>query len=114
LSLVTTTLGTIVEDPDRVHEDALSAGTAARTVPFLASFPKLERTYLGGIYRDERSEKWHKFPYDCEECVRPRDHRSIFRGLVEQICEAFKSRVLNPNVRIEGILETRYGCNTGR
>jgi len=106
LSLLTEGEETVVGEP----QDALSASTAARTVPFLASFPKLERACLGGLYRDERAGEWQKFAYDYDVCDRPRDHRSIFRALVEQICEAFKSRVLNPNLRIEGLLEHTFGC----
>lgn len=45
-------------DDDEDSPVTLSVGTATRSVSFLASFPKLERAYLGGM-----SKTWHKFPY---------------------------------------------------
>jgi hypothetical protein len=81
-------------------------------VPFLAFFPKLERAYLGGLYRDVVGTI--KYPYFNNHCERPRDHRSIFRSLVENICGAFQARVLNPNLRIRGVLEAgQFRCEEG-
>ena len=96
LSLVTTT-------EDGV-EDALSVGTATRSVPFLISFSKLKRAFLGGLFRDHDDEQWNKITYWRSSCREPEDHLSVFRGLVDHLCGAFQSRSLSPSLRLEGFL----------
>ena len=101
------------------EEDQLSAGTATRAVPFLSSFPKLERAFLGGIYEDFG---WHKFSYTHSECTYPSDHLHIFRGLVDHFCGAFQSRLLSVNLNLGGVLDINQlacgadvgGLNNGR
>ena len=97
LSLVTTT-----EDGE---DDALSVGTATRSVPFLISFSKLKRAFLGGIWRDRDEEEWLKYPYQCSSCLEPEDHLSVFRGLVDHLCGAFQSRSLSQSLHLEGVFD---------
>ena len=62
----------------------------------------LKKAYLGGIRRRETKQK---YPHNCDNCEEPMDHRCVFRGLVDQICGAFKYRVLSSEVRIGGMLD---------
>ena len=100
LSLVTTT-----EDGDEDAEDTLSVGTATRSVPYLTSFPKLKRVFLGGLFRDPDDGKWIFFRYWHSSCREPEDHLTVFRGLVEHLCGAFQSRSLSPSLHLEGVLD---------
>ena len=95
LSLVTPT-----ED-----EGIRSVGTATRSVVFLTTFPKLKCAFLGGIVREPDVEEWTKFSYDHGYCTAPKDHLSVFRGLVEHLCGAFQSRSLSPSLHLEGGFE---------
>ena len=105
------------EDGDEA-EDILSAATATRSVLFLTSFPKLERAFLGGIFptvtfrRRVFSKVFSKIPYHCSDCHEPKDHLSVFRGLVDQLCGAFRSRSLSPSLHLEGFIEDKqWGCD---
>ena len=85
--------------------DILSADTATRSVPFLIAFPKLKRAYLGGFFRDTGEEEWFKYPYRYSSCREPEDHLSVFRGLVDHLCGAFRSRSLSPSLYLNGVFE---------
>jgi len=74
-------------------------------VPYLTSFPKLKRVFLGGLFRDHDDEKWNKSSYWHSSCREPEDHLTVFRGLVEHLCGAFQSRSLSPSLRLEGVLD---------
>ena len=87
------------------NEDILSADTAARSVPFLMTFPKLTHAFIGGIWRDPELEQWKKFPYTEHNCIEPKDHLSVFRGLVDYLSGAFRSRSLSPSLHLKGIVE---------
>ena len=89
------------EDGD---EDTLSVGTASRSVLFLASFPKLKRAYLGGLWSTS------KFSYSHHSCREPKDHLSVFRGLVDHLCGAFRSRSLSPSLHLEGVFDDQLDC----
>ena len=105
LSLVTTN-----EDGD---EDILSADTATRSVPFLMAFPKANLAFLGGIWRND-NEEWSKIFYSKTTCIEPEDHLSVFRGLADHLCGAFRSRSLSPCLHLEGIAEqnkVQVACN---
>ena len=97
LSLVTTDEGG--------DEDILSADTATRSVPFLISFPKLQRAFLGGLWWDPDDLKWSKIAYGEPICDEPKDHLAIFRGLVDHLCGAFRSRSLSPSLHLKGVFE---------
>ena len=93
-------------------EDTLSAETATRSVPFLISFPKLKRAFLGGVYLDPEDEEWMRIPYLHIPCTAPKDHQSVFRGLVDYLSGAFRSRSLSPTLHLEGIVEEdQLDCN---
>ena len=92
------------EDGD---EDTLSVGTASRSVLFLASFPKLKRAYLGGLWGNS------KFSYSHHSCQEPKDHLSVFRGLVDHLCGAFRSRSLSPSLHLEGVFDDQLDCYDG-
>ena len=87
------------------NEDILSADTAARSVPFLMTFPKLTHAFIGGIWRDPELEQWKKFPYTEHNCIEPKDHLSVFRGLVDYLSGAFRSRSLSPSLYLKGFVE---------
>ena len=87
------------------NEDILSADTASRSVPFLMTFPKLKRAFIGGIWRDPHEDQWRKFPYMEHNCIEPKDHLSVFRGLVDYLSGAFRSRSLSPSLYLKGFVE---------
>ena len=87
--------------------DTLSVGTASRSVLFLASFPKLKRAYLGGLWGNS------KFSYSHHSCQEPKDHLSVFRGLVDHLCGAFRSRSLSPSLHLEGVFNDQLDCYDG-
>ena len=92
------------EDSDK---DTLSVGTATRSVPFLISFPKLKRAFIGGFFQDPYTEEreWEKITYINSSRNEPKNHLAIFRGLVDHLCGAFQSRSLIPNLQLQGVLE---------
>ena len=95
------------------EDDILSAGTATRSVPFLISFPKLKRAFLGGLFWD--GEEWSKMPYLPSICREPEDHLTIFRGLVDYLCGAFQSRSLSSSLHLEGVFERQQvKCHESR
>ena len=103
LSLVKEAEEAPVED-EVDDEFILSADTATRSAFFLTTFPKLKRTFLGGVYWDPGLNKWEKFPYYHTACIEPNDHLSVFRGLIDHLCGAFRSRSLSPSLHLGGVL----------
>ena len=55
-----------------------------RVVPFLVSFPKLEKAFVGGGYSHNRNEE--KLEYNIVYCDEPENHETLFRSLIEQFC----------------------------
>ena len=62
----------------------LCARTLLRVVPFLVSFPKLEKAFVGGGYSHNRNEE--KLEYNIVYCDEPENHETLFRSLIEQFC----------------------------
>ena len=105
LSLVTHTPMPAVFDEDTPEpEDTLSVGSVTRSVPFLISFQKLERAFLGG-WQLSSSGRRFKLPYLAPACVEPKDHKTVFGGLVDHFCGAFQCRSLSPSLHLEGVFE---------
>ena len=111
LSLITAT----EDDGDTHHhtlEITLSVGTATRSVPFLMTFPKLKRAFLGGLHWYANSEDWLKCMYTHSSCHGPEDHRLVFQGLVDHLCGAFQSRSLSPRLKLGGVIgEGQLQCS---
>ena len=103
INILSLIASTEADDEDQ-DGDILSADTATRSVPFLMTFPKLKLAFLGGLLWDGLG--WSKKRYEEVICDEPKDHLAIFRGLVDHLCGAFRSRSLSLSLHIEGIVET--------
>ena len=95
------------ENFDRRH--SLCPRTLLRIIPFLVSFPRLEKAFVGGGY-DRNGEK---LQYSTDYCIEL--HNNLFRILVEQFCVEFKSGGLPPKLHLRGILpesmdDSRFYC----
>ena len=87
---------TTCREIDGVLEQELSVDTAMHIVPFLTAFSKLTVSFLGG-YGDLPE-------YDSVSCVTSTGHEAIFRGLIEQFCNSFRSRGLPGDLDLRGVL----------
>ena len=77
------------EDMDRdivIHAHSISSEVASRIPSFLAHVSKLRRTFVGGPTGLMRNYGYHHW-----YCIEPRNHKNIFRGLLEGCVAAFKN-----------------------
>ena len=84
--------------------DQISMETVTRVVPFLSSFPNLERIFLGGLFLE--GAVWERYQYNHDECIDPRDHQAIFKALIQNIIGGFQSRTLTQILELDGILDS--------
>ena len=99
----------IDEDDEENTDDQISMDTVARVIPFLASFPSLARVFLGGLYL-ESDGVWGRYKYNIDDCKEPRDHRGIFKTLIQVIIGGFQSKSLPQSLRLGGILDGIAGA----
>lgn len=90
----------INNDPERQN---LLPDAASRIVPFLMSFPKLKKVFIGGPWGSRYG--FYQSYYSINMCEEPANHKALFFGLVDAFCGAFKSRSLPNNLEsLDGIV----------
>jgi len=109
----------IAFEHDDQNAHSLVTDAAARSVPFLLSFPKLDTAFLGGIQKliveeldTDTREYGIKCGYDPFRCVAPDNHGEIFRSLMMSLCGAFGSKSLPQSLNLQGILLGHRVCRS--
>ena len=86
------------------RDDQISMDAVMRVVPFLSFIPKLEHIFLGGLYLESEAV-WSPYVYDINNFVAPRDHRDIFKSLLQSFIGGFQTRSLAQSLTLDGILQ---------
>ena len=101
------------EDVDRdivMHGHSISSEVASRIPSFLAHVSKLRSTFVGGPTGQMR-----KYGYHHRYCIEPRNHKAIFRGLLEGCVAAFKNEAFPSTLsRLNGISDNVKEVSRGR
>ena len=84
----------------------LCAETAAILVQFLSQFPSLEDASAGrieGPYEIEYDELFH---YQEDRCIGPQNHVGIFRNIITEACNAYRSGSFSSKMMLHGIVSS--------
>ena len=96
-----------IDDDSEEELYTISLDAANRTVPFLASVPKIKRGFVGGEIMSLHFGMRHRYnhAYETDACHGPSDHGDIFRSLMSSYIGAVKTGALPPGLILEGIID---------
>ena len=104
-SVVFVEIKCLVSWPD-LDTCVLSPETATNLVPFLSSFPKLDKFFIADYDAREVNGEFRQ-GYCPRYCI-TYDHEMIMRDLTKSFCAAFRSRALSPKLSFLGGLSPHY------
>ena len=76
----------------------ISEAASNRIPSFISSFPKLKRSFLGGVLLQEGRATNVRYGNVYYRCAGPDNHREVFRNLVRSLFGAFKTGALRRGV----------------
>ena len=90
--------GEMDEEDEIIEQCTISEVASNRIPPFISSFPKLKRTFFGGVLLVDGKQTI--MAYDSDECVGPDNHGEVFRSLVLSLFGAFETGALRRDVEL--------------
>jgi len=94
----------------------IHVSSATMAVPFLSSFPKLERAFVGGPFcwflRSRDPKDVTRLSYSILHCISP-DHAAFYRGVIYAFCGSFELGTLPNDLSLTQVIGgtfSKYTC----